>query len=156
MGSVLIIGYGNELRGDDAAGYRLALRLTDDPRLSGVRVLVRRQLTPELALDISQAEQVILLDASTEVPAGDVAVRELRPRKDASPAWSHHLRPEALIGLAEQLYGASPPVHLVSVGVASLQLDQRLSTAVDGALDAAAEAVVAIARPDAVPEPSRA
>ncbi|HUG48531.1 MAG TPA: hydrogenase maturation protease [Candidatus Limnocylindria bacterium] len=161
MGSLLVIGYGNELRADDAAGYLLALRLADDPRLAHATVLARRQLTPELALDISRAGRVVLLDASSEVRAGEVAVRKLRPLpggplQGKAPAWSHHLLPEAVVGLAQELYGVAPPAHLVSLGVCSLAMEERLSAAVEAALPAAADAVVAIAQQEVAAELSRA
>jgi Ni,Fe-hydrogenase maturation factor len=42
------------------------------------------------------------------------------------------------------LWGASPPVFVVSVGAGSLEVGDRLSPAVEGALPAVVEAVVAI------------
>ena len=51
----LVVGYGNPLRCDDAIGWRAALALADDPRLAGVDVLARHQLTPELAVDVAAA-----------------------------------------------------------------------------------------------------
>jgi hydrogenase maturation protease len=145
MAGVLIVGYGNELRSDDAAGYHLALRLADDPRLAGADVLARRQLTPELALDASRAATLILLDATTELSAGAVAVRRLEPGVRGDATWSHHLTPAALLGLAGELYGATPETYLVSLGVASLEMEERLSAEVEAALPEAAEAVVALA-----------
>ena len=63
-GGVLVIGYGNALRTDDGIGWHVAERLADDARLDGVMVIQRHQLTPELALDISRADLVVLIDAS--------------------------------------------------------------------------------------------
>ena len=61
---VLVIGYGNPLRGDDGAGWKAAELLAEDPRLAGAVVLARHQLTPELADDVSRASLVVLVDAS--------------------------------------------------------------------------------------------
>jgi hydrogenase maturation protease len=60
---VLVVGYGNSLRGDDGVGWHAAGRLAADPRLAGARVLARHQLTPELAVDVAQASLVVLVDA---------------------------------------------------------------------------------------------
>lgn len=146
LSSVLVIGYGNELRSDDAAGYLLAMRLADDPRLAHTIVLARRQLTPELALDASRAERLILLDASRQVEPGQVAVRRLQPVRGEPPVWSHNMDPQALIGLAEELYGRAPETYQVSLGVASLEMGERLSAAVEAALPPATETVVALTR----------
>ena len=64
MPGVLIIGYGNRMRSDDAVGAEAADRLAeayrDDPR---VRVISSHQLMPEMAREIAEAEFLLLLDA---------------------------------------------------------------------------------------------
>ena len=47
-------------------------------------MLVRHQLTPELALDMSRATLVILIDASTDDPPGAIAVRPLAAEEDGA------------------------------------------------------------------------
>ncbi|MFI5043071.1 MAG: hydrogenase maturation protease, partial [Acidimicrobiales bacterium] len=74
-GGVLVIGYGNTLRSDDGVGWHAAALLAEDPRLAGVEVLAVHQLTPELALDMSRATLVILIDAGADDPPGAIAVR---------------------------------------------------------------------------------
>ena len=71
---VLVVGYGNPLRGDDGVGWRVAERLAADQRLDGAAVLQRHQLTPELALDISAVSLVVFIDASRDLPPGSVDV----------------------------------------------------------------------------------
>ena len=142
---VLIVGYGNTLRGDDGVGWHAAARLAGDPRLAGAEVLTRHQLTPELAEDVARASLVVLVDAHSDGGApGSVSVRPLQPRREAAPGWSHHLDPDALAGLAGALYGTVPPVVLVSVGVASLAGGDRLSPAVRRALPGVVEAVARV------------
>jgi hypothetical protein len=65
----LVVGYGNPLRSDDGIGWVIAGRLATDPRFAGTDVLQRHQLTPELALDISRAGLVVLVDARSGPPA---------------------------------------------------------------------------------------
>jgi hydrogenase maturation protease len=142
---VLVVGYGNALRGDDGVGWHAADRLAGDPRLAGAEVLARHQLTPELAEDVARASLVVLVDAHAGggVP-GEVSVRRLRPRREGAPGWSHHLDPEALAGLAGALYGAVPPMVLVSVGAASFADGDRLSPALRRALPGVVEAVARV------------
>jgi hydrogenase maturation protease len=143
----LIVGYGNTLRRDDGLGWRAAELLADDPRLRGARVLWQQQLTPELAVDVGEASLVILIDVADGDEAGALSVRRLDPAVMAAPAGSamtHHLEPETLIALARDLWNASPAVFVVSVVAASLEVGDGLSEAVEQALPAVVDAVVAI------------
>lgn len=143
-GGTLVICYGNALRSDDGLGWHAAARLTQDPRLQGAQVLWQHQLTPELAVDVSNASLVVLVDASDGDEAGAISVRRLDPTPAAGSAWSHHLGPAELIALARELWNASPPAFVVSVGAANLEVGDRLSPAVEQALPGLVDAVVAI------------
>jgi hydrogenase maturation protease len=138
---VLVIGYGNSLRGDDGAGWHAAAALTDDPRLADADVLIRHQLTPELALDITHARLVVLIDACGSAPPGTVSVRRVEPGYPLAPTWSHNLDPAALVGLAVTLYGASPPVFLVTITGAFFGYGDRLSPPVRQALPEIADTI---------------
>jgi hydrogenase maturation protease len=147
---VLVIGYGNALRSDDGIGVHAAALLREDPRLAGVEILALHQLTPELALDMSRASLVVLIDASTEGPPGSVAVRPMAfgtaavgPGTAAvGPGTSsHHVGPGELVALAAELYRAAPEVIVVGIGVATVEIGEELSPAVAAALPAVAEAV---------------
>ena len=143
---VLIVGYGNPLRTDDGVGPAVAARLTGDPRLAGAEVRSAHQLTPELALDVSGASLLVLVDAVADAPAGEVSVTRLDPEAvaaDAGEAMTHHMDPAGLVGLARELWGSAPQVVLVKVGVSSLEVGDRLSPVVEGVVQVAADAVVA-------------
>jgi hydrogenase maturation protease len=148
-GRALIVGYGNALRMDDGVGWHAAERLADDPRMGGAVVLRRQQLTPEIALDVSRASVAVLIDARHGPPAGTVTVERVERSGDGT-TWSHHLGPGTLVALAEELYGRAPAVFVVSVGVESLEIGEQLSAAVEAALAAVVDAVVAIVDGQAV------
>jgi hydrogenase maturation protease len=143
-GGVLVVGYGNALRTDDGVGPAVADRLADDPRLRGVEVRSMHQLTPELAFDASGASLLVLVDAAADAPAGDVTVTRLGTEAVAGEVMTHHLDPAGLVGLARELWGSAPEVVLVSVGVSSLELGDRLSPVVEGAIPRAVDVVAAI------------
>jgi hydrogenase maturation protease len=142
---VLIVGYGNPLRSDDGIGWHAARRLATDPRLDGARVLTHHQLTPELAADVSRASLVVLVDAAAEGDPGSVAVRRIGSPPPTPITWSHHLTPETLAGLADALYGAVPPIVLVSVAAESFAEDDCLSNALQQALPKVVEVVAGVA-----------
>lgn len=141
---VLVVGYGNSLRGDDGIGWHAARLLASDPRLAGARVLAQHQLVPELAVEVSRAALVVLVDAAADGDPGAVLVRRVQPRRTDPATWSHHLDPESLAGLAKDLYGAVPPIVLVSVAAGSFAGGDRLSGALERALPEVVEAVADI------------
>jgi len=144
LSSVLVVGYGNALRGDDALGWHAVARLSADPRLDGARVIWQHQLTPELALDMAGASLVVLVDAESDLEPGALHVRRLHRSADGGTAMSHHVAPESLLVLAHELYGAAPEAWLVGVGAATLEVGDALSPAVASAIPAIVDAVAAI------------
>jgi hydrogenase maturation protease len=141
---VLVVGYGNSLRGDDGVGWHAARLLAADPRLGGARVLARHQLVPELATDVSRASLVVLVDASADGDPGSVSVRPISPRPATPATWSHHLDPETLAGLAEALYGAVPKIVLVAVAAGSLAEGDDLSSTLQQALPEVVDVVAGV------------
>ena len=132
-GRNLVVGYGNPLRGDDGLGWHAAAALGADARPADTDVLTRHQLTPELAEDIANARFAVLIDASLGDAPGCVSIREVAPAPAPSspaPSWSHHLRPEDVVGLAQALFGATPQVFLVTVTGAHFGYGTQLSPAV--------------------------
>jgi hydrogenase maturation protease len=145
----LVVGYGNPLRSDDGVGWKAAGRLATDPRFAGAQVLQRHQLTPELALDISRADLVVLVDARSGQPAGTVSVERVEGVETAAACgttWSHHLRPADLVALARELYGRAGEVHVVSVGVGSLEVGEDLSPAVEGVVEDVIDTIAGLVR----------
>lgn len=142
--SSLVVGYGNPLRGDDGIGWVIAGSLASDPRFADTEVLLRHQLTPELALDISRADLVVLVDARSGVPAGSVAIERVGPESAGGTTWSHHLGPASLVGLAGELYGRAAEVHVVSVGAGTLEVGEGLSPAVEAAVPGAIDTIAGL------------
>ena len=63
---MLIIGYGNPLRGDDGVGWRVAEAAGTALPEGAATVLAVHQLTPELSAPISRAGRVVFVDAAAE------------------------------------------------------------------------------------------
>ena len=141
----LVIGYGNPLRGDDGLGWHAAAAVATDPRLADTDVFTRHQLTPELAEDIATARVAVLIDACLGDTPGWVSIREVAPAPGAS--WSHHLRPEDVVGLAHALFGAVPPVFLVTVTGVHFGYGSRLSRPVSECMPRVLMIVGATLRP---------
>jgi hydrogenase maturation protease len=145
-GRVLVVGYGNTLRGDDAFGPVVADRLRQIVDSDRVHVLSRHQLTPELAEDIAVCDRVIFIDASRASPAGELVCRPLDAGESGAAALVHTVGPDQLLALARLVYGRAPPATLVTVGGQSFELGDRLlsppvATAVELAVECLRERI---------------
>jgi hydrogenase maturation protease len=134
--AVLVIGYGNELRGDDGLGPRVASAI-QARNLPAVRVIAAHQLTPELAEPISQAEAVIFIDAA--VGTTTVEVLSLTPAP-TTQLRAHHSNPRSLLGLAHSLFGACPPAWWITVPAFEMEFGDGLSEQARASMAAALEA----------------
>jgi hydrogenase maturation protease len=124
---VLIIGYGNDLRGDDAAGLHVARALA----ARGFHAVETHQLLPELAEQIAAANMVVFVDCHAGLAPGEVAVTEVGK---AEAAMHEPCSPRMLLDLAADVYGAAPLAYLVGIGPESLELGETLSPAVESAV----------------------
>ena len=103
--SVLVIGYGNPLRGDDGLGCVVADALLDR---QDMQVVCTHQLTPEIAEPLSRASLAIFVDATVDGVAGRIRCEVAEPSAESMNALGHHLSPERLLGYAKSLYGKAP------------------------------------------------
>ena len=132
-GAVLVIGYGNRFRGDDAVGPLVA-EAVSAWRLPGVETIAVHQLTPELAARLAGARCVVLVDAATD--AATVTCRPVHPSAEA-PALGHALNPGDLLGWAMQAFGQAPTAWLLAVPACVFEVGAGLSPAARGGLDEA-------------------
>ncbi|MGB8011160.1 MAG: hydrogenase maturation protease [Terriglobales bacterium] len=137
MAQVLIIGYGNPLRSDDGLGWYAAQELASclqDPELE---VMVRHQLTPELAEDASRFQLVIFIDAAADLRPGELRCQKIarggkREGSEAS-SFSHFLTPASLLAWTAELYGKFPDAYCISVGGESFAEGESISPTVKAA-----------------------
>jgi hydrogenase maturation protease len=141
MGTVLIVGYGNSLRGDDAIGEVVAQAFANEAAIDGAEVVICLQLTPELAERLAVVDLVIFIDAAAGIQPGGIIITSLESAPALSTGLVHHLNPEGLLFLSSSLYGRSPDAFLVAVGAGSLELGEGLSEPVAAALPAVIAAV---------------
>src|SRR5262245_7163428 len=110
----LVIGYGNELRGDDAAGPQIASAVAEW-ELPEVRALAVHQLTPELAEALALADHAIFVDAArTDTAEAHVALRPIAPL-NRPHLVGHAGDPRALLALANAVYGRYPRAWSIAV-----------------------------------------
>src|SRR5208282_3340787 len=143
--ALLVIGYGNTLRGDDGVGPRVA-EAVDALHLPGVRTLACQQLTPEHAAPVSLSKTVIFVDAI--VNGGDkwkatseartwvaasgekschlppdrrhVQWRKLEPN-ESSQLMAHAADPRTILALARDVFGHLPRAWWLTIPVVNLE-----------------------------------
>lgn len=124
---VLIIGYGNTLRGDDGVGYQVAAAVAEWP-LPWVRSQAVHQLLPELAAAISTASTVMFVDAVvTRQPAvAAITVKPVVVQREAQ-FRTHSITPAVLLGLAQRLYAGTPTAYLLTIPAINFELGAAVS-----------------------------
>jgi hydrogenase maturation protease len=125
MVRVLVVGYGNPLRGDDGLGHRVIAGLRE--RLAGPEYVAVHQLAPELAEALSNADLALFVDASAEGKPGEVHIEQLWPKAAEAEPLNHHQTPATLLALCSGLYGRSPQARLVTGVGANFEPGEELS-----------------------------
>jgi hydrogenase maturation protease len=121
---LLVIAYGNTLRGDDGVGPRVAVAVAA-LRLPGVRVLACALLTPELAEVVSRAGRVIFVDAAVDAPR-EVRMRKLAPAA-SSQLMAHAANPATLLALARDVFGRAPEAWWLTIPIEKMGIGEELS-----------------------------
>jgi len=124
-GTAMVIGYGNELRSDDAIGQRVA-NVINSWHLSNVQSLAVHQLTPELAANLANVNLAIFVDASINSESADVQIESILPM-EYSIILGHSVDPKHLLALTKSLYGYCPLAWLVTVPGVNFELGDCLS-----------------------------
>ena len=146
---MLIIGYGNPLRGDDGVGWRVAEAARAALPEGAATVLAVHQLTPELSAPISRAGRVVFVDAAAEGEPGTVncfALEEAGQRPALQPSGSHQTTPDALLAMAGELFGRRPPATMVTIAGESFAVSEALTPVVVAAVPEAVKYIVALGR----------
>jgi hydrogenase maturation protease len=136
---VLVLGWGNLSRGDDALGPLCVAALRDTlpaPARNRVEFLDDYQLQVELALDLVGRTHILFIDASLDC-AAPFEVRQAQPRRDSSIS-SHALSPEALLQVFVDLRGeAPPPATVLAIRGEAFELGEPMTATASAHLAAA-------------------
>ena len=144
MPAILVIGYGNPLRGDDRLGWVVAERLARLPEIAGnpeVEIVTCHQLTPELAEPVSAARLVVFVDANATGGAGSCIWESVLPEAPGPNALGHHFTPSRVLAYARAIFGNVPRALVASVGVESFEAGEKLSPAVEAAIPELVEGI---------------
>jgi hydrogenase maturation protease len=130
---VLVVGYGNTIRGDDGIGWRAVQSLERAGVPPHVTVMSVHQLGPELARAVADAGLVLFIDAARDGEPGQVRCR-LVPVDGSASDLTHQVTPAALLALARSLYGAAPAAFEITMSGERFDVHEGLSPICDAAL----------------------
>jgi len=137
---VLIFGWGNPSRGDDALGplfvEHFSALAARHPEWGEVDCLTDFQLQVEHALDLQGRRRVLFVDASLDAPA-PCSLTRIEAARDAS-FTTHAMSPQAVLKVfAEIEDGAPPPCWLLAIHGERFELGEELSATARQSLQAA-------------------
>jgi len=138
---ILVIGCGNELRGDDAVGPKTAAMVAEW-HLPGIRAMVCQQFSPDLAVPIAASRRVVFIDSAVE-PSGNVTLREVRPAK--SQSGNGVPGPRTLLRLADEIFGRAPSAFWLTIPIENVNVGQNLSTRARDGMQTALEKIRTLA-----------
>ena len=141
MPEILLIGYGNPLRGDDGIGWRIAQWFEEKSPNPGFQCLVCHQLTPDLADEISRVRLVIFIDAREGGEPGTIICEEISPCPVEPGAFTHHVSPSHLLFMAFALFHHAPQAFLVTITGEQFDYEERLSDRIEAAIPQAITAI---------------
>lgn len=147
MADILIFGYGNPSRGDDALGPRLLEHLTEQltPDIhhtaGGIECLTDFQLQIEHALDLIGRKLVLFVDAHASCPP-PYRLEQLQPATTRTYT-THAQHPAAVLRVYEDIHSQpAPPSFLLGIRGERFELGEELSNAAQAHLVAAVDLVL--------------
>ena len=109
---VIVIGYGNPAREDDGLGPSVAEAI-EKLEIDGVTVESDYQLNVEDSAAVAEHDVVIFVDASVS-GSEPFCFSQLTPKVQDSFS-SHSVEPEAVLGLAQELFNAGTQAYMLAV-----------------------------------------
>lgn len=150
----LVLAYGNIDRQDDGVawfvmrsvmeklGFPGTANMEDEypQTLREVTFDFHLQLTPELADQLDQFEQVCFIDAHTGNVPNEINITEVTPIYQSSP-FTHHMTPFTLLSICQVLHGRCPRAILVSIRGYEFKFTRNLSSATQELVEPAANRI---------------
>lgn len=133
MKKVLVVGYGNSLRSDDAVGLYVVREMQKSPTRPNIEFMEVHQLQPELAETLSQKDLVVFIDAAMHGISGETHYELIFPAAKAT-GMSHSTDPETLLFAAKELYGHAPKAILATIAGECFGFGSKLSPEVEVAM----------------------
>ncbi|MEA3498752.1 MAG: hypothetical protein U9R16_06830 [Campylobacterota bacterium] len=118
----VIVGYGNSLRGEDAFGVDCIKEL-EKCELKEIKLISTFQLTPEIVLELLEANEIIFIDACYSLENQYKLCCGISKQNNSN--LTHHITPFNIITILNGAYKKYPKFYIYSM----------LTNSFDGILD---------------------
>lgn len=115
---VLVYGYGNPGRQDDALGNEMINKITawvEEHKINNVEVDSNYQLNIEDAERISSKDVIVFVDASQEASNPEFTFTHLEPSPEKIEFSMHAVSPEYVLHVCNDLFKKSPKTCLLAI-----------------------------------------
>lgn len=141
MSKILVYGYGNPGRQDDALGNIMVEKLeewAEENKLSNIEFDSNYQLNIEDADSISNFDIVYFLDASIE-EIDSFELTEVQPSKNTVEFTMHAVSPGFVLDLCKKIYSKSPKTYLLHLKGYEFEFMEEITEKASENLDAGFE-----------------
>jgi hydrogenase maturation protease len=107
-----VLGFGNTLRGEDGFGVDVIAELQKH-HLNGTKLISVFQLTPELALELKEFDEIIFVDAAHCEKHHYALACSLDSTEQNT--LSHHISIQMILSILKSLYNSSPAHQVYSM-----------------------------------------
>ena len=115
---VLVYGYGNPGRQDDALGNEMVKKITEwveKHKIKNVEVDSNYQLNVEDAEKISTKDVVVFVDATQEGEVHEYSFDHLEPSPEKQEFTMHSVSPEYVLYVCQDLFNKSPKTCVMAI-----------------------------------------
>lgn len=110
----IVIGYGNDLRGEDGFGVEVIRKLQlQSNAQNNTKLIEVYQLTPELCLELLEASEIIFIDAAFSKTNHYKLACHIMFENQTN--LSHHISPKMIISLLNNVYNIYPKFQVYSM-----------------------------------------
>ncbi len=108
----VVVGFGNTLRGEDGFGVDVVKEL-QNYTLENTKLITAFQLTPELALELKEYEEIIFVDAAHSDNESYVLACNIETKTQNT--LSHHISIQMIVSILNTLYKSFPKFQVCSM-----------------------------------------
>ena len=108
----VIVGFGNDLRGEDGFGVDVVKELQKYP-IQNTKLISTFQLTPELALELKEYDEIIFVDAAHSESNNYALACNIENKTNNT--LSHHISIQMILSILNTLYKSFPQHQVFSM-----------------------------------------
>ena len=111
-----IIGFGNDLRGEDAFGIDVLHQLQEYSKktpIDNTKLISAFQLTPEICLELLDSTKIVFIDASYSINLEYTLACSIEKTKNTN--LSHHISPQVIMSMLKSIYNLDVEYEIYSM-----------------------------------------